>query len=317
METVTMTRYSFTFGILAAGTLAAVLALGGCARGDGGSSGGFATADAAGAALAQAMADGNTAELARVLGPGSEDLLSSGDPVADKIDRAAFVAAYQRSHAFVPAADGAMTLVVGEKQWPLPIPVVKKDAGWQFDAAKGADELVYRRVGRNELGAISVCHGFVAAENEYAAEGRDGDAAGIYALKLVSDEGMHNGLYWPTGDSDAPSPAGPFVAAAASEGYRAAGAPYHGYYYRLLYRQGEHAHGGARDYFKNGLMTEGFALVAWPADYQASGVMTFIVNQDGTVFQKDLGPDTASAVAALDAFNPDDSWKPVSDAGTT
>ena len=177
---------------------------------------------------------------------------------------------------------------------------------------KGHEELVYRRIGRNELGAISVCRGFVDAEHEYAAESRDGDPAGIYALKLVSDAGMHNGLYWPTEDSDAPSPAGPFVASAAAEGYRAGvRTPYHGYYYRLLYKQGEHASGGAREYFKNGLLTEGFAMLAWPAEYQVSGVMTFIVNQEGTVFQKDLGADTQRTVAAIAAFDPDDSWKPV------
>jgi hypothetical protein len=316
METATMRRCSIRVGVVGAGLLAAILALGGCARADGDNNSGFATADAASAALLRAMADDSTAELARVLGPGSEDLVSSGDPVADKSDRAAFVAAYQKNHSLVPGDGETMTLVVGDKQWPLPIPIVKRDGRWRFDAAKGAEELIYRRIGRNELGAISVCHGFVAAENEYAAEGRDGDAAGIYALKVVSDQGMHNGLYWPTAEADAPSPAGPFVAAAAAEGYRSARTPYHGYYYRLLYRQGEHARGGAREYFKNGLLTEGFALVAWPADYQASGVMTFIVNQDGTVFQKDLGADTETTVAAMDAFDPDDTWKPVAGGAT-
>ena len=264
------------------------------------------------------MAGGDTAQLARVLGPGSEDLLSSGDPVADKSDRAAFAAAYQKAHALVPGDGETMTLVVGDKQWPFPIPIVKRGGRWHFDAAQGAEELVYRRIGRNELGAISVCRGFVDAERDYAAESRDGDPAGIYALKLVSDEGMHNGLYWPTEDSGAPSPAGPFVASAAAEGYRAGvRTPYHGYYYRLLYKQGEHAPGGAREYFKNGLLTEGFAMLAWPAEYQVSGVMTFIVNQDGTVFQKDLGADTKTTVAAITAFDPDDTWKPVVDAGPT
>jgi hypothetical protein len=203
-----------------------------------------------------------------------------------------------------------MVLVVGPDDWPFPIPVVQQDGKWRLDGAAGADELIYRRVGRNELGAIDVCRGFVAAEQEYASEGRDGDPAGIYALKLVSDEGMHNGLYWPTAEGEPESPAGPFVASAAEEGYRrgASRTPYHGYYYRLLYKQGTNANGGAKEYFKDGVMTEGFALVAWPADYGSSGVQTFIVNQDGVVFQKDLGEDTANAVETLQSFDPDSSW---------
>ena len=152
--------------------------------------------------------------------------------------------------------------------------------------------------------------GFVDAQDEYASVGRDGDPAGIYALKLISDEGMQNGLYWPTAEGEPASPAGPFVAAAAEEGDRASAArtPYHGYYYRMLYAQGANANGGAREYFKDGLLTEGYALVAWPADYGSSGVQTFIVNHDGVVFQKDLGEDTATAVEAIKLFDPDGSW---------
>jgi hypothetical protein len=194
----------------------------------------------------------------------------------------------------------------------MPIPIVKKGGKWVFDGAAGVDELIYRRVGRNELGAIDVCRGFVSAQTEYASQGRDGDPAGIYAMKLISDEGMHNGLYWPTAEDEPASPAGPFVAAAAEEGYRkaegSARAPYHGYYYRMLYRQGPNANGGAKEYFKDGLLTEGFALVAWPAEYGSSGVQTFIVNQDGVVFQKDLGEDTAAAVEAIQAYDPDSTW---------
>jgi hypothetical protein len=157
-----------------------------------------------------------------------------------------------------------------------------------------------------------VCRGFVSAQLEYASEGRDGDPPGIYALKLISDEGMHNGLYWPTAEGEPESPAGPFVASAAAEGYRRAEGdarnPYHGYYYRMLYAQGPNASGGARDYFRDGLLTQGFALVAWPADYGSSGVMTFVVNQDGVVFQKDLGEDTDVAVESIQVFDPDSSW---------
>jgi hypothetical protein len=270
---------------------------------------GFATPEAAVAALVAALEKDDTAALAGLLGPGTEDLLSSGDAVADKTDRAEFLAKYRTQHSL--AADGdRMMLTVGDNEWPMPIPLVQRDGKWVWDGAAGVDEIIYRRVGENELGAINVMYGYVNAQNAYASEGRDGDPAGIYALKLISDAGLHNGLYWPTAEGETPSPAGPFVAAAAAEGY-AAGAgrvPYHGYYYRLLYAQGPNANGGAREYFKDGLLTEGFAGIAWPADYGASGVMTFIVNQDGVVFQKDLGEDTATLVEGIKSFDPDASW---------
>jgi hypothetical protein len=275
----------------------------------------FDSADAAIAAFVEAAEKDDTATMQRLLGPGSEELVSSGDALQDRGDRAAFVAAYRKGNKLVADGDAAMTLVMGEKEWPFPIPVVKSDGGWHLDGAKGVDELVYRRVGANELGAIAVCRGFVEAQREYAAEGRDGDPAGIYALKLVSNEGMQNGLYWSTAEGEEPSPAGEFVASAAGEGYRAAaGTPYHGYRYRLLYKQGENTNGGPREYFKNGLLTEGFALVAWPAEYEVSGVMTFIVNQDGVVFQKDLGEGTEASVAAMGAFDHDRGWTAVTEA---
>jgi hypothetical protein len=252
----------------------------------------FGTADAAVAAFVDALERDDTARLQALLGPGTEELLSSGDDIQDKGDRANFVAAYRKKHFLADNGPDAMILVVGDDEDEFPIPVMKRDGRWYLDGNKGADELVYRRIGGNELGAIAVCRGFVDAEIEYASEGRDGDPAGIYALKLVSDEGAHNGLYWPTGDE-------------------ASRTPYHGYYYRMLYKQGNNARGGAREYFKGGLLTEGFALVAWPADYQVSGVMTFIVNQDGTVFQKDLGEKTDEIVETMMAFDPDRSWTPV------
>ena len=191
-------------------------------------------------ALAQALGNDDTVALQRLFGPGSEELLSSGDAVQDKSDRAAFLAAFNDKHTLVADGADAFTLVTGAQDWPFPIPVVKKDGRWYLDGSQGTDELVYRRVGANELGAIAVSRGFVAAQIDYAAEGRDGDAAGIYALKLLSDQGQHNGLYWPTAQDEPASPAGPFVAAATAEGYRNSGArvPYHGYYYRMLYRQG-------------------------------------------------------------------------------
>ncbi|MGB7904294.1 MAG: DUF2950 domain-containing protein [Steroidobacteraceae bacterium] len=269
---------------------------------------GYATPEAAVAALVAALEKDDTAAIAKLLGPGTEDLLSSGDPVADKTDRAEFLAKYKAKNSL--AVDGdRMMLTVGDNEWPMPIPLVQRDGKWVWDGAAGVDEMIYRRVGENELGAIDVMYGYVNAQNAYASEGRDGDPAGIYALKLISDQGMHNGLYWPTAEGETPSPAGPFVAAAAGEGYASAGrTPYHGYYYRMLYAQGPNANGGEREYFKDGVLTEGFAGIAWPADYGASGVMTFIVNPDGVVFQKDLGEDTATAVETIQKFDPDSTW---------
>jgi hypothetical protein len=273
---------------------------------------GFDTPEAAVAAFVTAVEKNDVAQLKSLLGPGSEELISSGDPVQDEGERADFLASYAAKHAIADDGTDRKVLVVGEDDWPLPIPLVRRNGKWAFDGESAIDELIYRRVGANELGAIDVSRGFVSAQLEYASEGRDGDPPGIYAMKLVSDEGLHNGLYWPAADSEPESPAGPFVAAAAAEGYRRAEgdarAPYHGYYYRMLYAQGANANGGARDFFKNGLLTEGFALIAWPADYGSSGVMTFIVNQDGVVFQKDLGEETSTVVESIETFDPDSSW---------
>ncbi len=275
----------------------------------------FESAEAAVAAFVKALESTDLAGAAAILGPDSEELLDSGDAVQDAGDRAEFVAAYKAKNALVADGDDTRTLVIGENDWPFPVPVKKVDGKWILDGEAGVDELVYRRIGANELGAIAVMRGFVDAQIEYASQEHDGDPAGIYALKLVSDEGMENGLYWPTEEGEEPSPAGAFVASAASEGYRATrGSPYHGYYYRLLYKQGPNANGGEREYFADGLLTGGFALLAWPADYQASGVMTFIVNQDGVVFQKDLGDDTAAAAASIQSFDPDSSWVAVTEA---
>lgn len=298
-----MTRARTTVSLVALALLAA-----GCA-GKKDEAAGFATPEAAVAALITALEKDDTAAIANLLGPGTEDLLSSGDAVADKQDRADFLAAYKAKNAL--AADGdKMMLTVGDHTWPMAIPLVQRDGKWVWDGAAGVDEMIYRRVGENELGAIDVMYGYVNAQNAYASEGRDGDPAGIYALKLISDAGMHNGLFWPTAEGETPSPAGPFVAGAAAEGYAAGEGrtPYHGYFYRMLYAQGPNANGGAREYFKDGVLTEGFAGIAWPADYGSSGVMTFIVNPDGVVFQKDLGEDTATVVESIKAFDPDSSW---------
>ena len=281
---------------------------------DGGKHARFDSPQAAVDAFVTALQKNDQKELERLLGPGIDGLLSSGDPVQDQADRERFLAAYAKKHALQAEGDGTQVLVVGDNDWPFPIPLVEHKGKWHLDGNAGADELVYRRIGNNELGAIAVSRGFVAAQQEYAAQGHDGDPPGIYALKLISDEGTQNGLYWPVADGETPSPAGPFVASAAAEGYRRSDTgptPYHGYYFRMLYAQGTNAAGGAKDYFKGGVLTEGFALVAWPADYGGSGVQTFIVNQDGTVYQKDLGEDTATAADAILLFDPDSSWKAV------
>ena len=271
----------------------------------------FDTPQAAVEAFAAAVERGDTAALEALLGPGSESLVSSGDAVQDAADRKEFLDAYRTRIAIVEDGKDRRTLVIGGNDWPFPVPLVARGGRWTFDGEAGVDELIYRRIGANELGAIAVCRGFVEAQNEYASEGRDGDPAGIYAMKLLSDEGRQNGLYWPTAAGDPPSPAGEFVANAAAEGYRRDPVAYHGYRYRMLYRQGGNAAGGARDYFEDGLLTQGFALVAWPAEYGVSGIMTFVVNQDGDVFQRDLGADTEARVATMNAFDPDRSWRKV------
>jgi Protein of unknown function (DUF2950) len=299
--------------IAGAVVLAMTLLLTACARNEGGQES-FSSPDAAFEALVTRLEKGETTELTGLLGPGVDELLNSGDAVQDLEDRAGFVASYRAKHSLESPDENTRLLVHGEKDSVFPIPAVRRNGMWVLDGEAGADELVYRRVGENELGAISVLRGFVDAQQEYAAVGHDGDPAGIYALKLVSDPGLENGLYWETAEGEEPSPAGAFVASASGEGYRSgAGTPYHGYRYRMLYRQGANANGGARDYFKGGVLTEGFGLVAWPAEYGSSGVMTFIVNPDGVVFQKDLGDDTQNTVNSITAFDPDSSWTAIAD----
>ena len=271
----------------------------------------FATPEAAVDAFVTALESKDKQALMTIFGPEGDRLLSSGDAVADAADRKEFLEAYRNKHAII--AEGELRILnVGVNDWPLPIPLASQGGKWYFDTEAGAEELINRRIGENELGAISAAHGFVAAQQEYASEGRDGDEAGVYAVKIISDPGSRNGLYWQTSEGEPASPIGPLVAAAAAEGYDAATAEaYHGYRYRMLYKQGGNAPGGPREYFNNGRLTDGFALLAWPAEYGASGMKTFMVNQDGVVYEKDLGPETATAVAAIDSFDPDASWMKV------
>lgn len=271
----------------------------------------FPTPEAAVEALVSAMDKSDFATLELLLGPDSGALLYSGDDKQDAEDRRSFVEAYRAAHSLNEAGSDRRLLVIGANEFEFPVPIERKDGAWGFDGTEGLDELIFRRIGANELGAIGTCQGFVEAQKEYAATGHDGDPPGLYAMKLMSDDGRQNGLYWPTADDEPTSPAGEFVAAAASDGYRRSDAAYHGYRYRLLYRQGASAKGGAREYFKDGLLTEGFALVAWPADYGVSGVMSFIVNQDGVVYQKDFGESTEAQVAAITTFDPGKGWTAV------
>ncbi|MEY3372444.1 MAG: hypothetical protein RLZZ537_912 [Pseudomonadota bacterium] len=271
----------------------------------------FSSPEAAVDAFVSALEKQDTTELVRILGQEGSALLPSGDAINDAQERDEFLADYKAKHSL--QSDGERKiLVIGTNDWPFPIPVAKQGNKWFLDTLAGADELIFRRIGENELGAIAVSRGYVDAQKEYASLGRDGGEAGVYAMKILSDEGRQNGLYWPTMEDEAPSPIGAFVAEAAAEGYRTESATaYHGYRYRLLYRQGDKAAGGAKDYFVDGRLTGGFAMIAWPADYGNSGVKSFLINQDGTVFEKDLGETTEEAAAAIDSFNPDEGWKAV------
>ena len=272
----------------------------------------FATPGEAVKALMAAVESNNQDELLGVFGPDAKDLVSSGDDVQDRNSRAAFVKSYKAKHAIIAEDPNTRVLQVGAKDWELPIPIVLVDGRWHFDTAAGKQEIIYRRIGDNELGAIAVCRGTIAAQRDYAAEEHDGLPAGIYAGKLRSDPGKHNGLYWEATDGEPASPAGPFLAQAAEEGYQK-GDPYHGYYYRGLKAQGAAAPGGAKSYLVDGVLKGGVGLIAYPAQYKVSGVMTFIINQDGVVYQKDLGESTTEAAKAITEYNPDSSWTKVED----
>jgi hypothetical protein len=270
----------------------------------------YPTPEAAAGALADAARSGSDAQLKGVLGSDAGAIVSSGDPVADDANREAFVEAYDARHEIETGPDGRATLVVGEGRWPMPIPLVHGKKGWTFDAEQGKDEILTRRIGRNELDAIEVCRAIVDAENEYAERRIDGIPQ--YAQKFKSDPGKKDGLYWEVPDGESESPLGPLVATAADEGYVASKdsepTAYHGYRYRILKSQGPHAKGGAQDYVVDGKMIGGFALVAYPAEYGNSGVMTFVTNYEGVVYQCDLGEDTHTVASKMTTFDPSDSW---------
>jgi hypothetical protein len=273
----------------------------------------YDTAEKAAEALANAARSGDAKALVTVLGRDGRQIASSGDPVADAATRKQFVTAYDAKHQITMVGDNAAVLIVGKDDFPFPIPLVRKRSSWRFDTAAGQEEILYRRIGRNELNAVQTVLAYVDAQNEYADKGVAG--RGVYAQRIVSRPGKKDGLYWPASFGEGESPLGELAANAAAEGYRAGEArmPYHGYYYKILTRQGSSAPGGALDYRIRGKMIGGFALVAYPAEYGNSGVMTFLVNHQGIVYEKDLGARGARGAAGMTAFNPDRTWKRVSD----
>jgi hypothetical protein len=272
----------------------------------------YRSPDDAAAALAAAVKTGTRSELLKVLGKDGEDIIESGDDVADAEARQRFLSAYEAKHSVKVEGNKNATLMLGAEDFPFPIPLVNSNAGWEFDPAAGRREILYRRIGRNELDAIQTSLAFVDAQNEYAEKDRTGNGRGIYAQRIVSTPGKKDGLFW-RDDSD-PSPLGELAAKASAEGYKTSGdqsEPYHGYYFRILTGQGSDAPGGALNYVVKGKMIGGFGLIAYPAEYGNSGVMTFMVNHDGTVYQKDLGSRTGAMAKRIFLFDPDQTWKKV------
>lgn len=290
--------------------LALIVVLSGCKKAEKPAQTTFASPEDAGNGLLSAVKTGDINPVLAIFGPDSKDVISSGDPVQDKGIAGAFVAGYGQMHRWRKMPDGSQILLIGADNFPFPIPLKKNDAGqWFFDTAAGRDEVLRRRIGRNELAVIDIFDALGDAQADYYSRGQGGTKQ--YALKFISDPGTQDGLYWESPDGQPKSPLGPFLAYATAEGYSAKPAahqPFHGYYFRMLTKQGSNAPGGARDYVVNGKMVGGFAFVAYPAEYRNSGVMTFMMNQDGVLVQKDLGKNTQETASAITEFNPDSSW---------
>jgi len=269
----------------------------------------FSSAEAASIALVTAAQNNDEKTMLAILGPREKKIVSSGDDAEDALNRANFVQRYQEMHRLVKEPDGTTILYIGAHNWPTPIPLVYKGNSWYFDTEAGKKEILYRRVGRNEISAIRVCQELVASEKEYSAQ------HGEYAQRIFSDEGQQDGLFWKAANGEPQSPIGPLVAAAVAGGSFAqsheegAPTPYRGYYFHTLTSQGKNAPGNAKSYLVNGKMTDGFAFVAYPAEYRSSGVMTFVVSGDGPVYEKDLGNKTAVLAKGMKEYNPDSSWK--------
>ena len=274
----------------------------------------YGSPEAAVGALIAAVRTNDTGTLSLILGPGADEVLSSGDETDDVVGHAKFLALYDEKHGLVKDGENKVEIVVGKAEWPFPIPAVKGREGWVFDTKAGMDEVLDRRVGRNELQTIQALLAIVDAQREYAMKDRDGDGIIEYASKFRSTPGSKDGLYWEAAGGGEPSPLGLMAAQAQKEHYVAKMPeeglqPYHGYIFRILAKQGPHARGGAFDYMVNGNMIGGFAVVASPAQYGNSGVMTFMVNYNGIVYQKDLGEDTEEIAARMDSFDPDETWR--------
>ncbi len=268
-------------------------------------------------ALVTAAKNNDTNAIHSIFGPVGQDLISP-DVIQATMEYKMFVQHLTEKTQLVTNSDSNVILEIGADGWPFPIPLVKQNDQWFFDTAAGSKEILARRVGRDETGAINVCNAYVEAQREYASRDRMGDGVLAYAQFLRSTPGTHDGLFWPTNSGAELSPLGPLVAQARVEGYPRAAkmlndiqAPYHGYYFKILTRQGKHAPGGKYDYIINGRMIAGFALVAWPAEWGNTGVMTFIVNQQGKVYQKNLGSKTVKIVKGMTTYDPDDSWTSV------
>ena len=271
----------------------------------------FATPEDGVKALIETVKKGDVDALLAIFGPEGKELIDSSDPATARRNRDVFTVAAAEQWHLEDAPPDRKTLVIGNEQWPFPVPLVKAGNAWRFDTAAGKEEVLARRIGRNELSTIETVRAYVTAQRRYAAQGHDGKPSGIYAMKFKSDPGKENGLFWPTAKGQKRSPLGDLVAQAASEGRPVGVVPpstFHGYYFKILTAQGAAATGGAKSYIVKGEMSGGFALVAWPAEYDASGVMTFVINQDGTIREKDLGPGTDAVARAMTVYNPDASW---------
>jgi hypothetical protein len=266
-------------------------------------------------ALDEAVAKGSVKDVLAIFGPEGKDLLDSSDPVTASQNRQVFSVAVSEGWRLVDEEGRGKVLVIGNEAWPFPVPLVRRADGWLFDTAAGREEVLARRIGRNELAVIRICRTYVAVQRRYAQDGHDGKPPGRYAMKFRSDPGAQNGLYWAAAAGHKRSPLGDLIADAALDGRadstQSLGAPFHGYHFKILTSQGSAADGGEQDYVVNGEMSRGFALVAWPAEYDVTGIMTFVVNHDAIVREKDLGPFTNGAARAMTAYNPDKSWRPV------
>jgi hypothetical protein len=272
----------------------------------------FSSPETAVKSLVAAIRANDTQKMLAILGPGSKELIFSGDDVADSAGREKFIKAYDRMNKLQKVSSDRVTLCIGNDNWLLPIPIVKSGEMWVFDAEQGKQEILNRRIGRNELNVMDVLHAYTDAQHEYASRDCGGGGVVEFAQKLISTQGRHDGLYWEVKKGEKESPLGPFIARAAKEGYADADiSPFHGYYFKILKGQGEHAQGGEYEYVVKDKMLLGFALVAYPAEYGNSGIMTFIVNQEGIIYEKDLGKDTTRMAEEMKIFDPDKTWKKI------